>query len=214
MFDLFIKKIAAELKNELPGFSAQKYMAPLGRRNPNEYIKAENPPKISAVLLLLYPEVKTQSVNTVFIVRPMNESGNHAGQISFPGGGVDETDIDLAATALRETEEEIGVKKDMISLLGALTPLYIPVSNYMVHPFVGMIDERIDFKKHPAEVADIVECGISKLFSEDSKSTVLMHLKIKNREENVPCYRIDEKIIWGATAMMLSEFEEIVRRIQ
>src|SRR3989304_3125223 len=99
MFEEFVKKISNELKRELPGFSVQKLMAPLGGRHPSDYLHKKESPKKSAVLVLLYPAINGHDIKTVFILRPENESDSHAGQISFPGGGYDETDTDLSETA-------------------------------------------------------------------------------------------------------------------
>ena len=213
MIEDFLKKISYEINSDLPGFSAQKLMAPLGNRHPSAYLKKNECPKKSAVLVLLYPAMTGNSVKTVFILRPENEGGSHAGQISFPGGGFDDSDADLSITALREAEEEIGVQRNTVSLIGALTPLYIPVSNYMVHPFVGKSKKIPEFKIHPLEVQEIFECDILELISEKNKGTILKHLKVKNEEKTVPCYKINGKIIWGATAMIVSELSEIVKRI-
>lgn len=221
MFEEFVKKISNELKRELPGFSAQNLMAPLDRNPTIKYLRKNHSPKKSAVLILFYPGWALQPPNsefgtlkTVLILRPDNEGGSHAGQISFPGGGYDETDTDLSETALRETEEEIGVPRKSVSLLGALTPLYIPVSNYMVHPFVGTCKEIPEFKIHPLEVQELFESDIMELISEKNKGTILKHLKVINQEKEVPCYKVNGKIIWGATAMILSELSEIIKRIK
>ncbi|MBI4930110.1 MAG: CoA pyrophosphatase [Bacteroidetes bacterium] len=213
MFEEFVKKLSAEIKKDLPGFSAQKLMAPLGRTPPGEYLKENVVPKKSAVLILLYPDVRKFSPKTVLILRPENEGGNHAGQVSFPGGGYDDSDIDLSETALRETEEEIGVNRRSVSLLGALTPLYIPVSNYLVHPFVGICHIKPVFKIQPLEVEDLLECDAEEFLSPKNKSAILKHIKVKNKKMKVPCYHINGKIIWGATAMIIAELEEIIKRI-
>ena len=212
MFDEIIKKLEIELKRELPGFSAQKLMAPLGRRPPIEYLGENIIPKKSAVLILLYPDAGSRIVKTVLIHRPENEIGAHAGQVSFPGGGYEYPDIDLSVTALRETEEEIGVDRKTVSLIGPLTPLYIPVSNYMVHPFVGISRYRPDFSIHHQEVAGLLECEVSTFLSSQNKGTTLKHIKVTKQEMEVPCYLVNGKIIWGATAMILAEMEELLRR--
>src|ERR1039457_5266693 len=104
-FEVFTALLIFELKKELPGFSAQNQMDPIGRKSANEYLNANESPKKSAVMILLYPDANVSDIQVVLIVRSENEKGNHSGQISFPGGGFDETDLDLSATALRETEE-------------------------------------------------------------------------------------------------------------
>lgn len=211
MFEEFVKKLSYQFKRQLPGFSAQKLMAPLGRKPTIEYLNENTVPKKSAVLILLFPGSENTLVKTVLILRPEHESGTHAGQISFPGGGYDESDEDLFQTALRETEEEIGVGRKSVLSIGALTPLYIPVSNYLVHPFVGACMAVPEFKIHPLEVQELFECEIMQLISEKNKETILKHLKATNRQKEVPCYNISGKIIWGATAMIISELSEIIK---
>ena len=188
-------------------------MAPLGRKPPIDYLQNGVIPKKSAVLILLYPEYGT--IKTVLILRPEDEGGNHAGQISFPGGGMHISDNNLSKTALRETEEEIGVKRSTITLLGELTPLYIPVSNFMVHPFVGSTAIVSDFKIEPREVQGLLVVEVENLFSGNNKNKkqVEVFVKQKKTKMEVPCYEINGEIIWGATAMIISELEEVVRRI-
>ena len=212
-FEKFIKKLSAEIKLKLPGFLAQRLMAPLGRKPVTDYINEKAPPKKSAVLILIYPDKKNFSPKIVLILRP-EESRTHSNQISFPGGGLDERDKDLSETALRETEEEIGVDRKLISIIGELTPLYIPVSNYVVYPYVGFCNTALIFTVHPIEVKDIIEIGISELIATKNKTTAKRHIKIRNVEMEVPCYDHNGKIIWGATAMIISELAEIIRRIK
>ncbi len=212
LFEKFLLKLKSELEANLPGFSAQKRMAPLGRKPPIEYLKENMTPKNSAVLILLYPDPETSAPKTVLILRPENEQGNHAGQVSFPGGGFDHADVELSNTALREAEEEIGLDRSGITLLGGLTPLYIPVSNYMVHPFVGFVRSVPEFNINREEVQEVLECNAEDFLREEFKGSVSRHIKIKNAWMEVPCYNINNRIIWGATAMIISEFEEVMKR--
>ena len=213
-FEELSKKLAAELKKELPGFSVQSKMDPISRKQPGEYLNASRSPKNSAVMVLLYPNEQTSVASVILIVRSEHEKGNHSGQISFPGGGVDEKDADLSSTALREMEEEIGVDRNSISVIGALSPLYIPVSNYLVHPFVGIATKRPVFKKNDREVNSLLEVAIHEFLTDKNRTTSDIFLKLRNQTMQVPCFSINGKIIWGATAMMLAEFSEVVRRIR
>lgn len=213
MFEEFAKNLMREIQKDLPGFSAQKIMAPLGRKPPLEYLKENVVPKRSAVLILLYPKINPYSIKTVLIQRPENEGGNHAGQISFPGGGVNDLDKDLSETALREAEEEIGIDRSRVSILGELSPLYIPVSNFMVHPFVAISSEAPLFRLHTKEVQEVIEVELDELTSEKNVGSVTRFIKIRNETTEVPCYNVNGKIIWGATAMIISELGEIIRRM-
>lgn len=208
----FFDKISTALKQDLPGFKAQSKMAPLGRRPPLEYLQEGVTPLESAVLILIYEDLEGH-LNTILIQRPSNERGVHAGQISFSGGGRHSSDFKLEDTALREAWEEVGVDPNKVMILGGLTPLYIPVSNYIVHPFVGALHTKPDFMPAPEEVEEILEWRIMELFREDRKSEVEKFLKVKGQASNVPCYKMNGKIVWGATAMILSELEDVMNRI-
>src|ERR1035437_1696213 len=187
-FEEFAEKLVFELKKELPGFSAQNHMDPIGRKAADEYINAKISPKKSAVMILLYPNENASSVHVMLIIRAENEKGSHSGQISFPGGGFDESDAHLSDRALRETEEEIGVDRRTIKIIGELSKVYIPVSNFLVLPFVGICDQRPVFKKHTLEVDDLLEVEINEFLSEGNKTTSDIFLKVKNRVMNVPYY--------------------------
>jgi len=213
MFKEFIKKLSREIQKDLPGFSAQKLMAPPGRKKTDSYLAKNIIPKKSAVLILLYPLENPFSVRTVLILRPEKSGGNHGGQISFPGGGIDDTDKNMSDTALRETEEEIGIDRSQVTLLGELSPLYIPVSNFLVHPFVGTLSSIPMFKIHPAEVSELLEVELNELLSCKNQKTAERFMKAKGSVSEVPCYEINGKIIWGATAMIIAELMEIVRRM-
>src|ERR1051325_11124233 len=205
-FEKITKKLYRELRKELPGFSAQKLMAPLGKKPPIEYLKENVVPKESAVLILLYPEKDTFFPTLILTERADYDGRVHSGQIAFPGGSFDKnSDIDLMQTALRETEEEIGITKETAHVLGQLPPLYIPVSNFMVTPFLSTVAEKPSCSIQDKEVKGIIEVRIAELFSEKNKSKTIKHIKVKNQNMEVPCYTINGKIIWGATAMILSE---------
>lgn len=210
----FSRKISSQLKLELPGFAAQSKMSPPGRKAAIDSLGVNNTPQLSAVLLLLYFDEKFQATKIVFIERAENEKGNHSGQIAFPGGRKEDNDYSLDQTALREAEEEIGIIQENVKILGALTPLFIPVSNYLVHPFVGVYYGAPDFNKHPDEVKDIIAISTKELFSFNSKAKSEVHIKNSGIFTETPCYKVEDKIIWGATAMIVSEFEEIIKRIE
>lgn len=209
----FFEKLRLELGLNLPGFAAQMKMAPLGRKPPLEYLKKGVTPKSSAVLVFLYPDHNSTSIKTLFIERPERESSVHAGQIAFPGGAFDLNDDSLMRTALREAEEEVGIPQVDVQILGRLTPLYIPVSNFMVHPFVGYSAKIPNLKPHPDEVRDILNVDISTLIDPANRSFTERYLLVKDRKESVPCFNINNKVIWGATAMIVSELTEVLKRI-
>ncbi len=207
MFVKFIEQLKTRLLKPLPGEAVQFLMAPPARMhmkgiNPDKY----NPQK-SAVLILLFPE--NDKLFTVLIERPIYE-GVHSGQAAFPGGKFDKSDIDLKQTALRETYEEVGVPADKIEIIGKLTDLYINPSNFLVSPFIGFINKRPHFILNAYEVQKIITVDIFTLNDGSIKSEkTITHssgYKIKT-----PCYEIDGLTVWGATAMMISEFNVIVK---
>lgn len=204
----FIHTIERKLLQPLPGREAQFRMAHLSRRiyegdAPADALQA-------AVLALFY--FKAERWQLVLIER---ESGNirdrHRGQISFPGGRYDETDADMAATALREAEEEIGVHAPHIRLLGALTPLYIPVSHFNVHPYVGFLEQHPGrFTPQPGEVRAILETPLEIIANPANRHTTNIRVGEHLQLQDVPYFDVHGKVVWGATAMILSELLEII----
>ena len=186
----------------LPGKDAQYRMSPPGRRQ----AVTEKPFRRSGVLLLLYPYHDLISI--VFIKRA-EYNGIHSGQVSFPGGMFEEKDVTLEQTAVRETMEETGVKAGEINIIGKLTPLYIEVSNTEVFPFVAVCQQRPDFMHDPAEVQYVIEAPLRELLMPENCRTKLM--EIGGKRIPVPYYDIQHHHIWGATAMILSEFLEMLK---
>lgn len=207
--DQFIANLNDSLQQPLPGRSAQYKMAHAVRRSPPD------PPADAfkaGVLALFYP--KHDDWHIVLIERGSdNPKDRHKGQISFPGGRYEESDGDLSVTALREAEEEVGANAAAIQLLGPLTDLYIPVSNFVVHPYVGFLEERPDFVPQVSEVHAILEVPYRKL--QDPKTVDRIDLKITEQLtlRKVPYFNIEGKIVWGATAMMLNELITLTRNI-
>ena len=200
MFNSIVEKLSIELTKPLPGEIAQFKMAPEGRRN---FKNAEKTTQ-AAVLILLYP--KNDEVYTVFMKRPEYE-GIHAGQISFPGGKYELTDPDYEYTALRETSEELGVPERTIKIIGKLTQLHIPVSGFNVHPYIGFTSKMPNWKPDPIEVTKVIETPLSLLADPSCIMNEIWNLH--NTNLNVPFYNIGNEKIWGATAMILSEFIDI-----
>ena len=206
-----IKCIEEELKKPLPGKDIQLKMSSMRRiRELMDESKRINGVK-SSVLILLYPNLSGEKIQTVLIQRPSYE-GIHGGQISLPGGKSEESDSNLQETALREAKEEVGIDPEKVRILGALTELYIPPSNYIVLPFVGYSTERPIFQPDPQEVDGIIEIDLADLRNEKN----IKHKEIYVRpglSVTGPCFEINGSIIWGATAMIINEFREILTRI-
>jgi 8-oxo-dGTP pyrophosphatase MutT (NUDIX family) len=154
----------------------------------------------SSVLLLFYPY--TDTVYFPLILRP-TYPGVHSGQVGLPGGGFEAADRDLIHTALREAQEEIGVDPDHVNILGQLSTLYIRPSNNLVLPVVGWAAERPTFLPDPREVALLIEASLLEFLDPANRRTEVWQLQ--NRTANVPLFGIQNQVVWGATAMMLSE---------
>jgi 8-oxo-dGTP pyrophosphatase MutT (NUDIX family) len=206
MFVHFIEKLKIRLQQPLPGEDVQYLMAPVSRLQIKDLLPENYNPKKSAVMILLFPD--DHHIKTVFIERPIYD-GVHSGQVAFPGGKFEETDVELQQTALRETFEEIGVDPDKIEIIGQLTDLYINPSNFLVSPFIGYINEPPDFVADAREVQKIVVYNLFDLSNEAIRSekeiTFSEGFKLKT-----PYYDIEGLTVWGATAMMISELNAVI----
>jgi 8-oxo-dGTP pyrophosphatase MutT (NUDIX family) len=185
----------------LPGEKAHKLMMPEGR---NLYPSNGDTPRLSAVLILFYEE--EGELYFPLIKRP-TYNGAHSGQMAFPGGK-HEPGESIDQTALRETHEEIGVPSEQVELIGQLSDLYIPVTNMLVKPFVAISKKKPIFKLDPIEVAALHPVNIKEFLNPQIKITE--QWDIRGIGVKVPFYLLDEQKVWGATAMILSELEEIV----
>lgn len=206
----FIEKLQAELAKPLPGETAQYRMAPPYRPNLSRQEIDKLNPRVSGVMLLLYE--RNGLLNIAFTQRKTYE-GVHSGQMSLPGGKKDEGDKDLIETALRETEEEIGLDRNRIKILGQLSELYIPPSNFLVYPTVGFAENVTVFYPQENEVEKVVEVPVD-FFMDMENINMQTEIKIFNGNVvYVPAYHFEGHVIWGATAIMLSEFTFILENI-
>jgi 8-oxo-dGTP pyrophosphatase MutT (NUDIX family) len=197
-----ISQLEKRLKLPLPGEVAQFKMAPSFRTPMSFGDMMKNEPVKSSVLILLYPKM---DMLYIVLTKRMEYNGMHSNQVSFPGGKMDLTDRDEAFTALRETEEETGVISSDIKLLGQLTTFYVQPSNFIVYPFVGFINYTPAFMHNPNEVQFLIESPLQLLTDRRiiKKTDIMTSIGLIS---DVPYYDINNNIVWGATAMMLSEF--------
>ncbi len=192
------------LKNDLPGEVSHLKMIPESRLNTSLNFDKKTVKK-SAVLLLLFPE--DNSLKLLFIKRATDGS-SHSGQIAFPGGKFENKDNDLKETALRETEEEIGIKKKDIQVLKQLTSLFIPVSNFSVNPFVGIIEYKPVISMNSDEVEEVFTVDLEEILSAKRTERTF---NVRNQTITAPFFIFDEFEIWGASAMILSEFIDLIK---
>jgi 8-oxo-dGTP pyrophosphatase MutT (NUDIX family) len=206
---LFIQDLESRLEKPLPGFQAQSKMAGY-TADPSFYVPGDDH-STASVLILLFP--KGNVWNFALIERSNHDPNDkHAGQISLPGGKMDDNDKTLEDCALRETYEEIGINPSLIGILGGLSPLFVRVSNFLVHPFVGFTTEYPRFILQSSEVANVYEVPVNILTDHSYKKTT--DIEVRNMLlKDIPAYDVYGKNLWGATAMILSEFEAIIKEI-
>ncbi len=205
----FVKNLKEALKKGLPGTQVQWMMATSDRLL-KDFPKVPGPDaREAAVLILLWPE--NGSVHTVFMQRP-DYVGFHGGQISFPGGKKEQDDENLIRTAIRETLEETGLSTDSIEIAGMLTPLFIPVSNMIVTAVIGCMKELPSFNPDTQEVDHLIIADLNRFLEQGIIKTKPMELM--GESYNIRYFDYEGYVIWGATAMMLNELLEIIRREQ
>jgi 8-oxo-dGTP pyrophosphatase MutT (NUDIX family) len=205
----FIEQFSTIMKAGLPGEECHLEVSPLGRKKSSDALLEAVSPKESAVAILLFE--KNGFPSSLLIERSVY-NGSHSGQIAFPGGKKDDLDLDLCYTARRECFEEIGVASDALELVGALTPVYIPVSNFKVQPFVFWVNQLGELKPNPDEVVDIFDFPLRRLKEDCLGRTSIQVTEVMQLNE-VPYFDINGRVVWGATALMLNEMRVLIRKI-
>jgi len=204
-----IDRLQRRLLDKLPGKEAQWQMAASHRGDTEFDFNFNGPPVKSSVLLMLFE--RNGDYYFPLIQRP-DYTGIHSGQIGLPGGKEEPQDKNRIATALRETEEEIGVDTSKVLIIGELSELYVQASNYNVLPVVGYLSEIPEYNPDPTEVSEVIECNVTDLIKEEIKKE--KELIIRNKYKIIaPYFDINNHVVWGATAMMLSEFVTIWKEI-
>ena len=210
-FEDFKTRVPKLKKIALPGEEAHHKLVPLrrieemagldiGKRNPSR----------AGVMAVFYPG-KDRLTNLVLILRKTYR-GVHSNQIGFPGGRIEASDRNILHTALRETEEEVGIPQNDIEVIKELTKLYIPPSNFWVHPFIGMLDKTPKMIAQESEVEQILEVSLAHFL--DDKNLVKQSLSTSYAEDiEVPAFLLNNQIVWGATAMMLSEIKVMLEKV-
>jgi 8-oxo-dGTP pyrophosphatase MutT (NUDIX family) len=196
------------LKLPLPGGDAHELFRaePVGDVKP--IFSHKLPPRPGGVMILLYEESNT--IKFPLIKRP-EYLGAHSGQVSFPGGKGDPGESSIE-TALRECEEEVGIQRELVSVVGTLSDFFVMPSNFMVTPVIGVLTTTPQFKADAREVARIIKTDLNDILG-DAAMKQKEILAAGRFKMNAPHFEIDNEIVWGATAMMLNEFRIIVREI-
>ncbi|MEG0795687.1 MAG: CoA pyrophosphatase [Odoribacter sp.] len=200
------QKIRTALYNVLPGEKAHSKMAP--RPKFIEGIEGIHscPPVNSAILALIIP---FENELAIPFIKRVNAGKYHGGQIAFPGGKMEKDDANALQTALRECHEEIGVPEERVSILGVLSDIYIPLSNFNITPIVGVTLQKPEFTLSEGEVEKVIMVKLSELFDDKNKTTSSFY-----RHEHkivAPGYKIGDNFIWGATAMIIAELEQLMK---
>lgn len=197
----------------LPGVKAQMEMAAVKRLEELQRSQLEaKTPREAATMMLIYSK---NDVPYFVLIERMLSKGKHSGQIAFPGGRAENEDPDFAHTAMRETAEEVGIPIEDQQLIREGTPIYIPPSNYMVRPYLAFLPAgkhgarpKVTFTPQPSEVKSIIEVPLKDLLDPGNITTHNLSTSYM-KNVDVPCFLLKDEIVWGATAMMLSEFRKL-----
>lgn len=203
-FNSIIKALTDYSSDELGGYEDHVKAYPQFRKEQYGNKRPTETSKISAVLVLFYP-FNGRSYFTL-IKRP-TYNGYHSGQVAFPGGKKEPTDNSLKDTALREAFEEIGVHQSSVKVVNRLSDLYIPISDFLVSPFIGICSETPSFSHNKREVEYVIPVLTDSFISSAICDT---EIEVNGKVMNVPAYILNEEKVWGATAMILSELQAIL----
>lgn len=206
IFADFIKEIEEIKEKSLGGLTSQFKLAPKLRTQFSEELIRSKNPRQAAVLALFYPDDNKQT--RFILTQRASYNGTHSAQISFPGGKVEDSDKNHQETALRETFEEVGVRKSSIEIIKQTSDAYIPPSNFLVVPFIGIAKTTPVFTPNE-EVAEIIEVLLADLLDDRNLTAIKMETSYM-KNTNVPCFKLNGYIVWGATAMMLSEIKDLL----
>lgn len=211
LFKTFLKSVVEIKHLDLFGEISHAKMSPPYRLELAERMKkkAKNAKK-AGVLALFYPNTNEETY-LVLILRKTYK-GVHSAQVGFPGGKYEEEDNDLMVTAIRETEEEVGVPEAMVDVIKTMSPLYIPPSNFMVHPYIAISESTPRFIKQDTEVEAVIEVKLTDFLDDNNSITTRVPTSF-NVEVDVPAFKLNGHIVWGATAMMLGEIKDLLNQV-
>lgn len=192
----------------MPGRESHAELAPVQRLEELKNLNIESrKPRWAGVVALFYPETNGQT--TLMLIHRKTYKGVHSNQVGFPGGKTEPEDKDLQATAVRECEEEVGVPRERINIVKKMTPLYIPPSNFWVQSFLGYLDKKPSFIKEDAEVEALIPVPLKQFLDPKNRITKRITTSYAVNIE-VPAYNLQGFTVWGATAMMLAEIQQLL----
>jgi 8-oxo-dGTP pyrophosphatase MutT (NUDIX family) len=194
------------LKKPLPGQLAQKTMSPLPIDPRRFNFNFSESPRRGAVLILIYPDA--DQAFFPLIKRPIY-SGVHSGQIAFPGGKMEPEDKDISHTAVREAWEEVGVLPEDVKLLGQISDLFVQASNFLVSPVIGYSERKPEFIPEIKEVDRIIETPLKQLLAFDTRKQKILEIGGLFKLDT-PYFDLSNEVVWGATAMILEEFIQVL----
>ncbi|NKQ39012.1 MAG: CoA pyrophosphatase [Methanosarcinales archaeon] len=208
-FESFLSLISKLDQKKLGGLNSHLKMIPKERKLFSQQNINKMQPRKAAVLVLFYPKNKNK---TYFLLTlRANYKGTHASQISFPGGKFEKIDQNLKSTALRETFEEVGINSEDVIIKKQMTDTFIPPSNFLVSPFFGLLNKTPTFKPNH-EVDQIIEVKLADLLNNNTITTKKLSTSYMNNMD-VPCFKLNNYIVWGATAMILSEIKDLLESL-
>lgn len=206
--DVLTTLLETRLQHPLPGAHAHEQMRAVPLGDTSLKFEHTNPPRQSAVLILLYDD--NGVIRFPLIKRP-DYVGMHGGQVSLPGGKTEPGET-MYETALRECEEEIGVDRTTVRILGALSEFFVVPSNFIITPVVGMLQNAPVFKPDPYEVVNVLQADMDYLLRADA--ILQKEIQVAGRFRlNAPHFLVENEIVWGATAMILNEFCVVIREV-
>lgn len=207
-FDTCLRLLSKISNLPLPGKKAQFMMAPMERvKEFSDLDVAKMNPRKAGVMVLFYPD--QEGIAKMILILRKTYKGVHSNQVGFPGGKVEEEDTNMLDTALRETAEEIGVYRDLITVVKEMSVTYIPPSNFCVYPFLGYSDTPLTFIPQEEEVEGLIEISIADFLADEAVISKKMSTSYMD-DIDVPAFLLNGHIVWGATAMMLSEVKVLL----
>ena len=210
-FEEFLKSVSKIKNIPLPAETSHFKMVPPFRQELlRKQEKAIKKAKHAGVLALFYPD---EDIETKFVlILRKTYKGVHSAQVAFPGGKLETQDTSLKDTALRETFEEVGVPIEAVSIVRSISQVYIPPSNFYVQPYIGLTQTTPKFIKQEDEVEELIEIDLEHFLDDQS----LITKKVKTSysiEVEVPAFKLNDYVVWGATAMMLSEIKDLLKQL-